>query len=56
MVEMADDHYALDIRRARDLLGWEPRHRLPDELPKLIAAMKADPPGWYEANRVTPPP
>lgn len=24
MAEMADDHYALDTRRARDLLGWEP--------------------------------
>lgn len=56
MVGMADDHYALDIRRARDLLGWEPRHRLSDELPKLIDALKADPPGWYEANGVTPPP
>ena len=27
MVAMADDHYALDTRRARELLGWEPRHR-----------------------------
>jgi nucleoside-diphosphate-sugar epimerase len=25
MVRMADDHYALDISRARELLGWEPR-------------------------------
>ena len=44
MVDMADDHYALDIRRARDLLGWEPRHRLKDELPRLVAALKDDPP------------
>ena len=55
MVAMADDHYALDIRRARDLLGWEPRHRLKDELPRLVAALKNDPAGWYEANGVTPP-
>ena len=55
MVAMADDHYALDVRRARDLLGWEPRHRLKDELPRLVAALKADPAAWYEANRITPP-
>ena len=40
---MADDHYALDIRRARDLLGWEPRHRLKDELPRLVAALEERP-------------
>ena len=55
MVAMADDHYALDVRRARDLLGWEPRHRLKDELPRLVAALKEDPAGWYKANGVTPP-
>ena len=55
MVAMADDHYALDIRRARDLLGWEPRHRLEDELPALVASLKNDPADWYETNHVTPP-
>lgn len=55
MVAMADDHYALDIRRARELLGWEPRHRLKDELPRLVAALKKDPVGWYKANGITPP-
>jgi nucleoside-diphosphate-sugar epimerase len=55
MVAMADDHYALDIRRARDLLGWEPRHRLQEELPGLVAVLKNDPAGWYKRNSVTPP-
>jgi len=55
MVQMADDHYALDVRRARDLLGWEPRHRLKDELPRMVAALKKDPAGWYKTNGVTPP-
>ena len=55
MVTMANDHYALDIGRARDLLGWEPKHRLKDELPRMVAAFKDDPIGWYEANGVTPP-
>ena len=55
MVDMADDHYALDIRRARALLGWEPQHRLKDELPKLVAALKNDPAAWYKTSGITPP-
>jgi nucleoside-diphosphate-sugar epimerase/VIT1/CCC1 family predicted Fe2+/Mn2+ transporter len=56
MVRMADDHYELDISRARKLLGWEPRHRLKHELQAMVAALKKDPEGWYKANRLTPPP
>jgi nucleoside-diphosphate-sugar epimerase/uncharacterized membrane protein len=56
MIDMADDHYALDTGAARRLLGWEPRHRLEDELPKLVAALKDDPVAWYRANKITPPP
>jgi len=55
MAEMADDHYALNTRRARDLLGWEPHHSFKDELPVLVQALKDDPPGWYQRNGVTPP-
>lgn len=55
MAEMADDHYALDTRRARDLLGWEPRHSFKDALPRLVQSLKDDPPGWYLRNGVTPP-
>lgn len=56
MIDMADDHYALDIARAWQLLGWKPRRRLQTVLPKLVAALKTDPIGWYAANEVTPPP
>lgn len=55
MVRMADDHYALDISRARLLLGWEPRHRLRDELPAIIEALRRDPAGWYRRNDVPLP-
>lgn len=54
MVAMADDHYALDVTRARRLLGWEPAHRVKDELPKMVATLKADPVGWYKANKISP--
>jgi len=40
MVDLADDHYELDITRAREALGWEPKHRLLDDAPKLCAAVK----------------
>jgi nucleoside-diphosphate-sugar epimerase len=55
MTRMASDHYALDIGRARRLLGWAPAHRLADELPAMVAQLKADPAAWYDANRVDPP-
>jgi nucleoside-diphosphate-sugar epimerase len=55
MIPMADDHYALDVRRARDLLGWEPKHRLQDDLPRIVASLKSNPIGWYRANGIAAP-
>lgn len=55
MAEMADDHYALNTSLARQLLGWEPQHNFKDELPRLVQALKDDPPAWYRRNGVTPP-
>lgn len=55
MTQMASDHYAIDTSRARDLLGWEARHRLADELPAIVDTLKADPAAWYEANKITAP-
>jgi len=55
MVEMAQDHYALDISRAKRLLGWHPRHSIRRTLPKIVDALKRDPMGWYEAHGMTAP-
>jgi nucleoside-diphosphate-sugar epimerase len=55
MIDLADDHYALDITRARMLLGWEPNRSLRDTLPKMIAALKADPLGWYREHKLDVP-
>ena len=55
MIDRANDHYALDISRARSLLGWEPRRSLRETLPKMIAALQADPLGWYRENDLEPP-
>ena len=55
MIDLADDHYELDLTRARTLLGWEPCHRLRDVLPLMIAELRADPEGWYRANKLGAP-
>lgn len=55
MTRMASDHFAPDITRARTLLDWRPRHRLAEELPAIVQALKDDPAGWYAANRIPPP-
>ncbi|WP_111412289.1 NAD-dependent epimerase/dehydratase family protein [Billgrantia lactosivorans] len=55
MIDMADDHYELDIRRAREQLGWEPRHELYDTLEAMVDSLLEDPHGWYRANGITPP-
>ena len=55
MVDRAGDHFALDITRARTLLGWEPKHSLRETLPKMVEALKRDPAGWYKANKLDPP-
>jgi nucleoside-diphosphate-sugar epimerase len=55
MIDLADDHFALDVGRARATLGWEPRRSLLRELPALVAAYRRDPPAWYRANGLTLP-
>lgn len=52
MIDQASDHYELDISRARQVLEWEPQHRLRHSLPEMLAHLKADPPGWYAANKL----
>ena len=55
MIDLADDHYALDITRARMMLDWEPQHSLRSTLPEMIGVLKADPVRWYRENRLNPP-
>lgn len=50
MVDRSDDHYALDIDRARRMLGWEPRRRLRNALPAMVAALRRDPERFYREN------
>ena len=52
MIDRADDHYELDISRAKEYLGWEPKHRLMDTLPGIVESLKRDPEQWYKNNNL----
>jgi nucleoside-diphosphate-sugar epimerase len=54
MIDRANDHYALDITRAREMLDWQPRRSLRKTLPKMVAALLADPIGWYREHGLEP--
>ena len=55
MIDMASDHYELDVKRAESQLDWHPTHKIYDELEPLIDNLKRDPVGWYRRNGITPP-
>lgn len=50
MIDLADEHYELDISKAKRILGWEPKHSLDKTLPIMIQDLKSDPIAWYKKN------
>lgn len=52
MIDIADDHYELDIGRARRELGWTPRRSLREAIPKMTGALLEDPVRFYRANKL----
>jgi nucleoside-diphosphate-sugar epimerase len=55
MVDVADDHYALDASRARQTLGWQPKRSLRESLPRMVSVLKADPVRFYKTNKLEVP-
>lgn len=55
MIDLADDHFALDTGRARRLLGWEPKRTLRETLPKMVAFLRDAPGAFYRENKLEPP-
>ena len=53
MIDLADDHYELDLSRAKTHLGWSAKQSLERTLPKMIGGLKADPDRWYALNQLT---
>ncbi|MFP4098412.1 MAG: vitamin K epoxide reductase family protein [Alphaproteobacteria bacterium] len=52
MIDLASDHYELDISKAKELLDWQPQHSIYDSLPALIDNLKKDPAAWYRRNGI----
>lgn len=52
MIDLADDHYELDITHARKVLSWGPKRSLEEILPKMIEELKKDPLAWYKINHL----
>jgi nucleoside-diphosphate-sugar epimerase len=50
MIDLADDHYELDISRAKQMLDWSPKHSLDKSLSVMINLLKHDPIAWYKKN------
>ncbi len=50
MVDLADDHYEVDLTHARNALSWEPVRQLRHTLPMMMGRFHADPEGWYEEH------
>ena len=50
MIDHADDDYPISIDHAREVLGWNPEHRLRDTLPEIVANLKRDPVEWRKLN------
>lgn len=55
MIDIADDHYPVAIRRARERLDWTPKHRLLDSLPNMTRLLHRDPERFYEINKLPIP-
>lgn len=52
MIELADDHYPVDIAKAQTRLGWEPRHSLGETLPKIVDSLRQSPEEWFERHGI----
>jgi nucleoside-diphosphate-sugar epimerase len=55
MVDLADAHYPVEIARARQILGWQPKHLLRNTLSQMIGDLKTNPRRWYQKNKLNWP-
>jgi nucleoside-diphosphate-sugar epimerase len=52
MIDLADDHFELDISRARSVIGWQPKRSLRSTLPRMVETLRANLLKWYHANKL----
>lgn len=54
MIDLADAHYPVSIRRAETRLQWHPHHSLRAELPGMLVRLRIDPDKWLTDNGLRP--
>jgi nucleoside-diphosphate-sugar epimerase len=55
LIDLAGQHYPVDIHRARERLGWEPKHTLRETLAEMAKRFKQGPERWYKTNNLPLP-
>ena len=50
MIDLADDHYDVDPKKAEEILGWEPVHKLKNCLPNMVEQLLKDPKKWLKEH------
>lgn len=55
MIPHADEHFDVDVSKARNHLSWYPKQSLRQKLPEIIGNLKRDPEKWYAINKIQKP-
>ena len=50
MIPLADEHFELDISKAKKIFGWGPKYNLSNCLDSMCIDLKNDPIAWYKKN------
>lgn len=53
MIDFTNDHYELDIGRAKKLLNWKPKHDIKKTIPSMIKTLRKNPRQFYKENKLT---
>ncbi len=55
MIDLADDHYEMDVTLAKQTIGWIPKRKLDETIPRWVKELKEDPIMWYDENKLRKP-
>ena len=52
MIKLADEHYELDISKAKKIFKWAPKRKLEDAIVKICLDLLKNPADWYKINNL----
>ncbi len=55
MISLADEHYDLNISKAKKIFNWEPKNKLEDCLKSMCKDLQKNPINWYGKNNLKMP-